>query len=96
MVRTRTLSNLIQLHAEVQFKEIRRRAEAGMFSMVDGKVEMLFEMVDFDWNSSSKNDEPSIGIKDMGLYLENMFKLDFSHLPYSMRTLLLKRSISVS
>lgn len=92
MVRTRTLSNLIQLHAEVQFKEIRRRAEAGMFSMVDGKVEMLFEMVDFDWNSSSKNDEPSIGIKDMGLYLENMFKLDFSHLPYSMRTLLLKRS----
>lgn len=92
ILRTRTPSNQVKLHAQVQFKEIRKRAEAGMFSMVDGKVDMLFEMVDFEWDSSSMNDEPSIGIKDMGLYLENMFKLDFSHLPYSMRTLLLKRS----
>ncbi|QPG76051.1 hypothetical protein FOA43_003437 [Brettanomyces nanus] len=92
IIKSRTASTMIKLKAENAFKATRRRAEDGMFEMVDSKVDMLFDMVNFEWNSTTINEEPSISIKDMGLYLENMFKLDFSHLPYSMRTLLLIRS----
>ncbi|VEU24329.1 DEKNAAC105489 [Brettanomyces naardenensis] len=92
ILKSRTASTMIKLKAENAFKSTRRRAENGMFEMVDSKVDMLFDMVDFDWSARDVNDEPSISIKDMGLYLENMFKLDFSHLPYSIKSLLLIRS----
>lgn len=92
IAKTRPVTTLIKLKAQDAYKNTRRTAEEGMFEMVDSKVEMLFEMVDFDWSTDEVSDEPSMGIKDMGLYLENMFRMDFSHLPYSTRTLLLIRS----
>lgn len=92
IMKSRIPSITIKLKAQDAFERARLVAERGMFSMVDGKVDLLFGMVDFDWDSKIVNDEPSISIKDMGLYLQNMFKLDFSHLPYTMRTHLLIRS----
>ncbi|KAG7767668.1 hypothetical protein KL931_003481 [Ogataea haglerorum] len=92
IARCRSSSLLIRLRSQKEFQTIQSKAEEGMFDMVDSKIDMLFDMVDFDWESKKVNEEPSIGIKDMGLFLENIFMLDFSHLPYTIKSLLLIRT----
>ncbi|KAH3668822.1 hypothetical protein OGAPHI_002577 [Ogataea philodendri] len=92
IARFRSSSLLIRLQSQKEFQNTQTKAEEGMFDMVDSKIDMLFDMIDFDWESKEINEEPSIGIKDMGLFLENIFMLDFSHLPYSIKSLLLIRT----
>ncbi|KAG7880563.1 hypothetical protein KL937_002125 [Ogataea polymorpha] len=92
IARCRSSSLLTRLRSQKEFQAIQSKAEEGMFDMVDSKIDMLFDMVDFDWESKEVNEEPSIGIKDMGLFLENIFMLDFSHLPYTIKSLLLIRT----
>ncbi|ODV87068.1 hypothetical protein CANARDRAFT_26501 [[Candida] arabinofermentans NRRL YB-2248] len=92
ILKLRSPSSLIKLRTEAEFRRVRTKAEEGMFELVDSKTGMLFEMLEFDWESKEVNDEPSIGIKDMSLFLKNIFMLDFSHLPYSIKSLLLIRT----
>lgn len=82
-----------QLRALHLFTEARKISENTVFKMVDQKLELLIELVEYeDWYPSTPNSDPNFFILDFSLFLENMFNSIFSNLPSSFRTLGLFRS----
>ena len=57
--------------------------------MIEGKVHSLFDMVDFEWNSDEYRQDPNTSLVDLIEFLQDSFKLNFSHLPESIKSLLL-------
>lgn len=72
-----------------EFKKTRRSAIESMFNLIDIKIHSLFEMLDFDWDSSELKTQPDTSIIDLIEFLQDSFKLNFSHLPDSIKSLLL-------
>lgn len=89
IMRSRSFSTLIRLNSIEEFKKTRRLAIESMFTMIDFKVHSLFDMVDFDWNSDEVKSGPDTSIIDLIEFLQDSFKLNFSHLPESIKSLLL-------
>ncbi|GME75615.1 unnamed protein product [Ambrosiozyma monospora] len=90
--RTRVPSCEIKLTAAPSFKAAKSKAEESVFSLVDEKVESLLDMIEFDWSTKELRDEPVDEIKYLGMFIDSIFKTDFSNLPYSIKTLLLIRT----
>ena len=89
IARSRSYSNLVKLNAIDYFKKTRRLAIESMFNMIEGKVHSLFDMVDFEWNSDEYRQDPNTSLVDLIEFLQDSFKLNFSHLPESIKSLLL-------
>lgn len=89
IMRSRNFSNLIRLNSIDEFKKTRRLAIESMFNMIDVKVHSLFDMVDFNWDSSEVRSDPNTSLIDLIEFLQDSFKLNFSHLPESIKSLLL-------
>lgn len=89
VMRTRKFSSVVKLDAINEFKKARRLAIESMFNMIDSKVHSLFDMVDFNWESEEVEQSPNTGIIDLIGFLQDSFKLNFSHLPESIKSLLL-------
>lgn len=89
IMRSRNFSNLIKLNSIEEFRKTRRLAIESMFNMIDVKVHSLFDMVDFNWTSDELRDAPNTSLIDLIEFLQDSFKLNFSHLPESIKSLLL-------
>lgn len=89
IMRSRNFSNLIKLNSIEEFKKTRRLAIESMFNMIDVKVHSLFDMVDFNWDSDELRSDPNTSLIDLIEFLQDSFKLNFSHLPESIKSLLL-------
>lgn len=89
IARSRSNSNLVKLNAIEYFKKTRRLAIESMFNMIEGKVHSLFDMVDFEWNADELRKDPNTSLVDLIEFLQDSFKLNFSHLPESIKSLLL-------
>ncbi|GMM33898.1 Rab GTPase-binding exocyst subunit [Saccharomycopsis crataegensis] len=77
------------------FKEIKKNAENKLFEMVDGKVMQLMEMIDFDFETTITNNEPSMYIIELGEFLKAMFSSTFSNLPAQVLNLLIYRTFDI-
>ncbi|ODV78158.1 exocyst complex subunit Sec15-like protein [Suhomyces tanzawaensis NRRL Y-17324] len=87
------INDLPVLKAVENFKKLRKYSESVIFSMVDGKIRELLELVEYDdWLPTESNAEANYSIKDFAQFLENLFSSIFSTLPKSIRTLGLFRT----
>jgi hypothetical protein len=93
LMRSRNFANLIKLKSIDEFKKTRRLAIESMFNMIDIKVHSLFDMVDFDWSSNEVKTSPNTSLIDLIEFLQDSFKLNFSHLPESIKSLLLLKTL---
>lgn len=93
IMRSRNFSNLIKLNSIEEFRKTRKLAIEGMFNMVDVKVHSLFDMVDFNWDADEVRTEPNTSLIDLIEFLQDTFKLNFSHLPESIKSLLLLKTL---
>lgn len=83
------------LNSTEVFKEIKKTAESKLFEMVDGKVMQLMEMIEFDFETTIINDEPSMYIIELGEFLKAMFNSTFSNLPSQVLNLLIFRTFDI-
>ncbi|KAG0683081.1 hypothetical protein C6P42_001855 [Pichia californica] len=93
IMRSRNFSNLIKLNSIDEFKKTRKMAIESMFNMMDIKVHSLFDMVDFNWNSDEIKSDPNTSLIDLIEFFQDSFKLNFSHLPESIKSLLLLKTL---
>ncbi|TID28618.1 hypothetical protein CANINC_002374 [Pichia inconspicua] len=89
IMRTRVSSNLIKLSSISNFQKTRRLAIESMFTLIDSKIHSLFDMVDFEWDTDEVKSTPNTSLIDMIEFLQGSFRLNFSHLPESVKSLLL-------
>lgn len=89
ILRFRNFTNLIKFQSINEFKRSRKSAIESMFNMIDLKIFSLFDMVEFNWNSNEFNNQPNTNLIDLIGFLLDSFKLNFSHLPISIKSLLL-------
>lgn len=89
IMRTRNFSNSIKLSSISDFQKTRRLAIESMFTLIDSKIHSLFDMVDFEWDTEDLNSSPNTSMIDLMEFLQGSFKLNFSHLPESVKSLLL-------
>lgn len=89
IMRTRIFSHLIRLSSIGDFQKTRRLAIESMFTLIDSKIHSLFDMVDFEWDADEVKSTPNTSLIDLIEFLQGSFRLNFSHLPESVKSLLL-------
>ncbi|ODQ80846.1 hypothetical protein BABINDRAFT_161049 [Babjeviella inositovora NRRL Y-12698] len=82
----------VHLSSIARFVQTKKIAEDSLFGSVDKRIEDFMGIVEYDWFTTVRSDQPNYIINDIGRFVEDMFIQTFSNLPGSVKTLLLFRT----
>ncbi|KAG4304037.1 hypothetical protein PORY_002560 [Pneumocystis oryctolagi] len=81
-------TNNLKLRAKSEFRDAIKDAEKRIFELVNSKIDDFLEIVDYDWEASTRQTEPSSYLLEMVSYLTTLMNSTLYNLPHSIKTFL--------
>ncbi|EMR08718.1 hypothetical protein PNEG_02896 [Pneumocystis murina B123] len=76
----------LKLRAKSEFCDAIKDAEKRIFELVNSKIDDFLEISDYDWQSTTKQKEPSSYLLEMVSYLTTVMNSTLHNLPHSIKT----------
>ncbi|KTW27352.1 hypothetical protein T552_02332 [Pneumocystis carinii B80] len=87
-IQTSDKATNLKLRAKSEFRNAIKDAEKRIFELVTSKIDDFLEISDYDWQSTTKQKEPSSYLLEMVSYLTTVMNSTLHNLPSSIKTFL--------